>query len=81
MSLTRIVPFALLMMTISGCGNQLSTQTHPSAEMLAKVCELSKVAPKNSDESIVIENQNTECATKRKVTIYDWQDWYRDNFQ
>nr|DAF74653.1 MAG TPA: hypothetical protein [Caudoviricetes sp.] len=27
-----------------------------------------------------MENQNTECATKRKMTIYDWQDWYRDNF-
>nr|DAV66165.1 MAG TPA: hypothetical protein [Caudoviricetes sp.] len=48
--------------------------------MLGQVCELSKVAPKNSDESIVMENQNTECATKRKMTIYDWQDWYRDNF-
>ena len=81
MSPTRIVMCVFLMTTISGCANNHSTPTPPSAEMLGQVCELSKVAPKNSDESIVMENQNTECATKRKMTIYDWQDWYRDNFQ
>nr|DAN85969.1 MAG TPA: hypothetical protein [Caudoviricetes sp.] len=30
---------------------------------------------------MVSDNQDTECATKRKMIIYDWQDWYRDNFE
>ncbi|AXH72119.1 MAG: hypothetical protein [Siphoviridae sp. ctdc_1] len=81
MSRIRIVLFAVLTMSISGCVSPPLTPTQPSAEMTGPVCELSKKAPENTDESIVIENQNTECATKRKLMVYEWQDWYRDNFK
>ncbi len=77
----RHVLFVSLMMSISGCASQPWTPTPPSAEMRGPVCELSKKAPTNTDESVVNDNQDTECATKRKMIIYDWQDWYRDNFE
>ncbi|UCS82821.1 hypothetical protein vBYenSP400_31 [Yersinia phage vB_YenS_P400] len=45
--------------------------------MLSKVCELE---PIGVDTDSIADLNNIRCATERKRIIYDWQDWYRDNF-
>lgn len=75
MSRIRIVPFVFLMMSLSGCGNALSTLPTPSADLMRDPCKGSD-AGADSDADLQADIETAQCLSQLRLNTYRWQGWY-----